>query len=184
MSLCDVILYWRWPPSLIQVIKPIVSSRIIRFQVEQTNNIVALAVFMFIRNISAEQTKFQYNRGSISNRNLTITLSIDIYDSGQCKVIHPSSDLHSFNIHGIRKSICTPIHVFKKIHLAFSIENWMLQRCLRRNSEVFTAFSISTLSNNDVIHGVPVYFKCRQLSGLMLKWIKIFTNYSNIVVQQ
>ena len=76
----------------IQVTKPIISSRIIRFQVEQTNNIVALAVFMFILNISVEQTKFQYNGVSISNRNLTITLSIDIYDSGQCKVIHPSSD--------------------------------------------------------------------------------------------
>ena len=71
----------------IQVTKPIVYSQIIRFQVEQTNNIVALAVFMFILNISV---------GSISNRNLTITLSIDIYDSGQCKVIHPSSHLHVF----------------------------------------------------------------------------------------
>ena len=80
----------------IQVTKPIVSSRIIRFQVEQTNNIVALAVVMFILNISVEQTKFQNNGGSISNRNLTITLSIDIYDSGQCKVIHPGSDLHAF----------------------------------------------------------------------------------------
>ena len=66
----------------IQVV--IISSRIIRFQVEQTNNIVALAVFMIILNISVEQTKFQYNGGSISNRNLTSTLSVDIYDSGQC----------------------------------------------------------------------------------------------------
>ena len=80
----------------IQVTKPIISSRIIRFQVEQTNNIVALAVFMFIPNISVEQTKFQYNGGSISNRNLTNTLSVDIYDSGQCKIIHQSSDLHVF----------------------------------------------------------------------------------------
>ena len=80
----------------IQVTKPIVYSHIIRFQVEQTNNIVALAVFMFILNISVERTKFQYNGGSISNRNLTITLSIDIYDSGQCKVIHPNSHLHVF----------------------------------------------------------------------------------------
>ena len=80
----------------IQVTKPIISSRIIRFQVEQTNNIVALAVFMLILNISAEQTKFQYNGGSIWNKNLTITLSIDIFDSGQCKVIHTSSDLHVF----------------------------------------------------------------------------------------
>ena len=78
--------------------QPIISSRMIRFQVEQTNNIVVLAVFMFILNISVEQTftKFQYKGSSISNRNLTITLSIDIYDSGQCKVIHPSSDLHVF----------------------------------------------------------------------------------------
>ena len=80
----------------IQVTKPIISSRIVRFQAEQTINIVALAVFMFILNISVEQTKFQYNGGSISNRNLTITLSTDIHDSGQCKVIHPSSDLHVF----------------------------------------------------------------------------------------
>ena len=34
------------------------SSRIIRFQVEQINNMVALAVFMFILNISVEQIKF------------------------------------------------------------------------------------------------------------------------------
>ena len=80
----------------IQVTKPIISSRIIRFEVEQTNNTVVLAVFMFILNISVEQTKFQCNGGPISNRNLAITLSIDIYDGGQCKVIHPSSDLHVF----------------------------------------------------------------------------------------
>ena len=82
---------------------------------------------MFILNISVEQTKFQYNGGSIWNRNLTNTVSADIYDSGQCKVIHPSSDLHVFwhprnsDIRGIWKSIYTPIHVFKKIYLAFSI---------------------------------------------------------------
>ena len=49
-----------------QVTKPIISYRIICFQVEQTNNIVALAVFVFILNVSVEQTKFQYNGGSIS----------------------------------------------------------------------------------------------------------------------
>ena len=81
----------------IQVTKPFISSRIIRFQVEQTNNMIALAVFMFVLNILVEQTKLQYNGGSISNRNLTITLSIAIYESGQGKVIHPSSDLHVFS---------------------------------------------------------------------------------------
>ena len=79
-----------------QVTKLIISSRIIRFQVEQINNRVAFAVFMFILNISVEQTKFQCNEDSISRRNFTITLSIDISDSGQCKVIRPSSDSHLF----------------------------------------------------------------------------------------
>ena len=79
----------------IQVTKPIISSELFVL-VKQTNNIAALAVFMFILNISVDQTKFQYNGGSISNKNMTITLSIDIYESGQCKVIHPSSDLHVF----------------------------------------------------------------------------------------
>ena len=41
----------------IQVIKPVISSRIIRFQVEQTNNMIALAVFMFVLSILVEQTK-------------------------------------------------------------------------------------------------------------------------------
>ena len=75
----------------IQETKLIISSQIIRFQVEQTNNRVVATVFMFILNISVEQTKFICNGGSISRRNLTINLSIDTYDSGQCKAIH---DLH------------------------------------------------------------------------------------------
>ena len=126
----------------IQVTKPIISSRIIRFQVEDTNIIVALAVFMFILNVSVEQTKFRYcnNGGSIYNRNLTINLSIDIYGSRQCKAIHQARTYTSSDSHGIRKSIYTPIDVFEKICLEFSIENCVLQRCLRRNSEVFTAF--------------------------------------------
>ena len=80
----------------IQVTKPIISCWIVRFQVDQTNSIVVFAFFMFILNISVEQTKFECDGGSISNRNLTITLSVYIYDSGQCKVIHTSSDLHVF----------------------------------------------------------------------------------------
>ena len=103
----------------IQVTKPIISFRIIRFQVEQTNNIVALAVFIFILNISVKQTKFQNNRGSISNRNLTITLSIDIY----VKSLTQPLTCTSSDIHRIRKSICTLIQIFKKIYLTFSIEN-------------------------------------------------------------
>ena len=44
----------------IQVTKPVISSRIIRFQVEQTNNMIALAVFMFVLSILVEQTKSFY----------------------------------------------------------------------------------------------------------------------------
>ena len=99
---------------LIQVTKPIISSRIICFQVEQTNNIVALAVFMFILNISVKQTTFQYNR------NLTITLSIDIYDSRQCKVIHPSSDLHVFwHPRNSKKYMYTDSRLYKDIFGVF-----------------------------------------------------------------
>ena len=101
---CDAMYVLRFS----QVTKPIISSRIIHFQVEQTNNIVALPVFMFILNSSVEQTKFDYSGGSISNRNLAITLSIDIYDRGQCKVIHPSSDLHVFwHPQNSKKYMCT-----------------------------------------------------------------------------
>ena len=60
-----------------QITKPIISSRIFHFQIEQTNNIVALTVLIFILNILVKQTKFQYNGDTISNRNLTITLSIE-----------------------------------------------------------------------------------------------------------
>ena len=70
---------------------------------------------MFILNISIEQTKFQYNGGSISNRNLTITLSIDIYDSGQCKVIHQAPTYTSSDIHGIWKSIYTLIKLYSRL---------------------------------------------------------------------
>ena len=85
----------------IQVIKPIISSRIIRFQVEQTNNIVAQAVFMFILNSSVKQTKFQYNGGSISNRNLTIALSIDIYAVNHIKSFTQALTNTSPDIYGI-----------------------------------------------------------------------------------
>ena len=50
----------------------------------------------------------------------------------------PTLTYKSSDINEIRKIICTQIHVFKKIFLAFSIENWMLQR--RTDSEEFTAF--------------------------------------------
>ena len=120
---------------------------------------------MFILNILVEQTKFQYNGGSISNRNLTINASpsqltfmtLDNVKSFTQALTHTSSE-----IHGIRKSICTPIHVFKKIYFAFFLSKI---ECCNVVSEgilkFLLLFVISTLSNNDVIHGVPGYFKYR-----------------------
>ena len=59
---------------------------------------------MFILNISVEQTKFICNKGSISRRNLTITLSIDIYDSEQYKSFTQALTYTSSGIHLIRKN--------------------------------------------------------------------------------
>ena len=146
----------------IQVTKPIVSSWIIRFQVEQTNNIVALVLFICILNISVEQTKLQYNGGSISNRNLTITLSIEIYDSAQCKVIQTSSDLHV--LWHPRNSKKIYVHQFTSLRRYI----WRFLskiECCNDVSEgilkTLPLFTISTLSNNDVIHVVPGYFNRR-----------------------
>ena len=111
----------------------------IRFQVEQTNNIVALAVFMFILKISnklnfiTKEAPFQTETWP-SPSQLTY-MTVDNVKSFTQALTYTSSDTL-----WIQKSICTPIHVLRKIYSAFSIENWMLQRCLRRNSEVFSAF--------------------------------------------
>ena len=132
----------------IQVTKPIISYRIIRFQVEQSNKIVALTVFMFILTISVEQAKFRYNGGSISNRNLTITLSIGIYDSGHCKVIHPSSDIHE--LRSIYVHWFTSLRRYIWLFLS-KIEHWNVVS--ERILTFLPLFTILTLSNNDAIHG-------------------------------
>ena len=54
---------------------------------------------------------------------MNITLSVDIYCSVQCKVIHTRSDLHVLWHPLNSKDYLTPVHDFKKISLAFSIEN-------------------------------------------------------------
>ena len=68
------------------------SSRITLSQVEETNDRVAIAVFMYTLNKSVEQTKSICNWGSISRKDMINDLSIDIYGSEQCKVNHPNSD--------------------------------------------------------------------------------------------
>ena len=95
---------------------------------------------MFILNISVEQTKFQYSGGSISNRNLTIAHSIDIYDSGQCKVIHPSSDLHVFSHpRNSKKYMYTDSRIYEDIFGVF-YRKLNVATLSKKNFEVFTAF--------------------------------------------
>ena len=67
---------------------------------------------MFILNSSIEKTKFQDNGGPISRRNLTF-MTVDNVTSFTQALTYTSSDIQV-----IRKIICTPIHVFKKIFLA------------------------------------------------------------------
>ena len=67
----------------------------------------------------------------------------------------------SSDIHGTRASICTPIHVFKKIYLAYSIEIECCNVVSEGILKFLSLFMISELSNNDVIYGVPGYFNGR-----------------------
>ena len=126
---------------VIQVTKPIISSRIIRFQVEQTNNIVALAVFLCLfRSFRSNKLNFNTTEAPFQTETWPSPSQLTFMTVDNEKSFTQTLTYTSSNIHGIRKSICTSIHVFKKIYLAFSIENLMLKRCFRRNSEVFTAF--------------------------------------------
>ena len=142
-----------------QVTKPIVSSRIIRFQVKQTNNIVALAVlyvyseqFGRTNYISIQRRLyFKQKLDHLSPSQLTF-MTVDNVKSLIQPLTYTSSD-----IHGIRKGICTPIHVFKKIYSKNECCNFVSEGILK----FLPLFTISTLSNNDVIHRVSVYFKCR-----------------------
>ena len=121
----------------IQVTKPIISSRIIRFQVEQPNNIVALAVLYVYSELSANfnTTEAPFQTETWPSPSQLTCMTVENVKPFTQALTYTSSDTH-----GIRKSICTPIHVFKKIYWAFPIENLMLQCWLRKNSEVFTAF--------------------------------------------
>ena len=105
-------------------------------------------------NLSATETPFQEETWP-SPSQLTFLTVNNVRSFTQALTYMPSGS------HRIGKIIWTLIHNFKKLFLEFSIKNWILQRCLRRNSEFLLLFTISTLSNNDIIHGVSGYFKCR-----------------------
>ena len=147
----------------IQVTKPIISSWIIRFQVEHTNNIVALTVFMFIQNVSVEQTKFQYNKAPFQTETWPSFSQLTFITVDNVKSF---TQALTYLTHLLTATEFEKVYVHRFTSLGryiwhFLSKNWMLQRCLRSNSDVLPLFTISTLSNNDVIHGVPGYFKCR-----------------------
>ena len=74
---------------------------------------------MFILNISIKQTKFVCNGGSIISRgNLTMTLSIEIYDSEEFKDIH-TVWLTRSGIHEFRKKLFNTDHRLKDIYCFF-----------------------------------------------------------------
>ena len=124
----------------IQVTKPIISSQIIRFQVKQTNNILNALFLCLFWTYRSNKLKFNTKEAPFQTETWPSPSQMTFLTVDNVKSFTQALTSTSCVIHGIRKSICTPIHVFKKIYLAFSIENWMLQRCLRKNSEVFTAF--------------------------------------------
>ena len=112
----------------IQVTEPIISSRIIRFQVEQTNNIVALPVLCLFWTVWSNKLNFNATEASFQTETWSSPSKLTFMTVDNVKSFTQALTYISSDIHGIRKIIYTPIHVFKKILLAFSIENWMLQR--------------------------------------------------------
>ena len=141
--------------------QPITSSRMVCFQVEQTNNIVALAVLGLFWTFRSNKLNFNTTEAPFQTETWPSPSQLTVMTVDNIKSFTQALTYTSSDIHGIRKSICTPIHVFKKIYLAFSIENWMWQRYLRRNSKLFTAFydiHIVKLWRHSL---VPGYFKGR-----------------------
>ena len=100
-------------------------------------NVVSLCLSRTFRSnkLNCNTTEIPFQTETWPSPSQLTLMTVDNVKSFTQALIYTSSD-----IHGIQKSICTSIHIIKNIYLTFSIENWMLQRCLRRNSEVFTAF--------------------------------------------
>ena len=68
------------------------SSQINRTQVKKKNvDGVSLTARWFILNNEVKHAKFVYRVDSISRRGMVPTLSMNIYDSESCNVIHPNS---------------------------------------------------------------------------------------------
>ena len=89
MHVSDVMYVLRF----IQVTKPIIASRIIRFQVEPTNNIVVLAVFMFMPNILVKKLNFNTTEAPFQTETWPSPSQLTFMTVDNV-IIHPSSDLY------------------------------------------------------------------------------------------
>ena len=123
-----------------QVTKPIISSRIIRSQVKGTNDRVAFAVFMYILNIWSNKLNLSWTDALLQEETWPPPSQMTFMTVNNVKPFTKALTYTSSGIHGIWKIICTPTYDFKRICLAFSIGNWILQCCLRRNSKDFYHF--------------------------------------------
>ena len=81
----------------------------------QTNNIVALAVFMFILNISNKQN-FNAREALFHTETWPSPSQLTFMTVNNVKPFTQVLTYTSSDIHGIRKTICTPIHVFTVPH--------------------------------------------------------------------
>ena len=90
---------------------------------------------------------------------LNITFSVDMYDSEQGNVIHPSTNLHVF-WPKLSEHQFTTLRTHEETCLELSKLN-VATLSQKEFYRFLYLFMIFTLSNNDVIRGIPGYFKCR-----------------------
>ena len=106
----------------IQVTKPIISSWIIRFQVEQTNNIGALAVLMFILKFRSNKLNFNTTEAPFQTETWPSLSQLTFLTVDNVKSFTQALTYTSSDIYRIWKSICTSIHIFKKIYWHFLLK--------------------------------------------------------------
>ena len=144
-----------------QITKPIISSRIIRSQVEETNGRVALAIlclFWTFRsnklNLSATEAPFQENTWLSFSQTTFMTVN-------NVKLFTQALTYMSSGIHGIWKKLSE--HRFTTLRGYVWRFLSKTEHCNIVSKEFWKflpLFTISALSNNDITNGVPGYFKC------------------------
>ena len=154
MNLCEVIIYWRYPPLLTPRTSVMSCMYYVSFKYPNLLYLPELFIFKLNKSITylhslflclfwtfrTNKLNFNTTEAPFQTETWPAPSQLTFMTVDNVKSFTQALTYKSSDIHGIQKSICTPIHIFKKTHLVFSIENWILQCCLRRNSEVFTTF--------------------------------------------